>query len=258
VALVAPAQATDAPSHVPAPFGLFTAVTPAPLGSVRWENGLTWRDQLCGDLPDVIVPDCDAPSGIPVSFTAGQAGGDALPFTVVGDFLCSPVAWTPEEAQAEATARLLAREEEKTARTVVSFLTTTAGGDLQGTTVTTTGGAAGDLAALEAQLAATYGSQGIVLASLAALYELSAARAVYARGSQMVTCAGTPLAVVRTVIEGFSLGIVPQPLLARGEPFAAAHIPANNFDHAHNDMYATAMRSYAAGWTTDCGAAYIG
>jgi hypothetical protein len=34
--------------------------------------------------------------------------------------------------------------------------------------------------------------------------------------------------------------------------------PANNFDHGQNDMYATAMRSYAAGWTTDCGAAYIG
>lgn len=255
--LVAPQQATDAPSRVPAPYGLFTAVTPAPPSAVRWENGLVWRDGQCGALPAVITPDCTAPAGVPLTFTQGQAPGEALAFTVYGDFLCSPVSWTPERAQQAALARLLAREEEHVGVQLVSYLRTTAGGALQGTSVATSSDTSTDLGKLESSLAVDYGSRGLVLASLAAFYSLWKERAIDVQGNTLYTGAGTPVALVRTTIAGFSLGIVPAPLIVRGSPFSPDSEPANLFHHQQNDLYAAAMRSYAAGWTTGCGAAYI-
>lgn len=263
--LVAPQQASDAPPRVPASYGLFTAVTPSPApGGVRWENGLTWTDAACGPLPAAVDPDCAAPSGLPLEFTSGQAAGTAVPFTVYGEFECSPVGWTPEAAQAAATAQLTAREEEAVGSYLIGLLTAAPGesAPLTGDSITAatagTTPVAADLAALEGHLAASYGSRGVVLASLPALYNLASdAFAVIRQGNSLITAAGTPVAVVRTAPVGFSLGIIPAPLLVRGDPFPGADPAVAGFDHSQNNMRAVAMRSYAAGWTEGCGAAYI-
>ena len=254
--LVAPAQVTRAPARVPAPYGLFSAVPPAsqaPDGA-RWQSGLAWTDAACED-GTVIIPDCSAPTGLPLSFTAGQAAGEALAFTLAGEFLCSPVGWTPAAAQDAALAQLLAHEEELAARQMVAYLTTSS--PLQGSSVAHGASVRADLAKLESLLSASYGSRGMVLASLATAYELMTDLDVMRQGSSLFTIGGTPLAVVRTDVTGFTLGIVPQPLIIRGDPFPGAEPAAAGFHRQANDLYAVALREYAMGWTKGCGASYI-
>jgi hypothetical protein len=261
MAQVAPPQATEAPAHVPEPFGLFSVVTPAPVGpGLRWENGLVWTDEQCGELPPVIVPNCASPVGIPLTFVQGQAQGAAQAFTVMGDFLCSPVAWSPEEAQAAATARLFNREEEHAAGYIVKLLTSDA--VIHGSSLATTGNVPDDIALLEQTLAEDYGSLGVLLMSLQAVYALSTNHDLRQFGKGLNTPVGTPIVVVRTVaqhVTGFSAGIVPAPLLMRGEPFTSTNDLASAalLDRKQNDFYAAAFRTYVAGWTVGCGASYI-
>ncbi len=260
MALVAPPQVTDAPARVAAPFGLFSVVTPAPVGSVRWENGVTWTDEQCGALPDVIVPDCSDPAGVPLTFVQGQSTGLAKAFTVMGDFLCSPTSWTPERAQDAATQRLLAREEEAAGVQILKFLTSDA--SIEGASLATTGNISSDVALLEMTLAEDYGSQGLIFLSLKAAYALSTGFNVKQVGKTLQTLMGTPIAVVRTIpsaIPTFSAGIVPMPLVTRGDPFTSTDGPASAalLNRAQNDLYAAAFRTYVAGWTIGCGASFI-
>jgi hypothetical protein len=221
---------------------------------------VTWTDEQCGALPPVIVPDCAAPAGVPLTFVHGQSVGLAKDFTVMGDFLCSPPTWTPESAQAAATQRLFAREEETAAAYIAKLLTSDA--TIQGASLTTTGGVPGDVALLEMTLAEDYGSQGVILMSLKALNALAAANSLRQNGQRLLTPAGTPIAVVRTVpaaVPLFSAGIIPTPVIMRGEPFTSTDSLSSGalLDRTRNDFYAAAFRTYVAGWTVNCGASYI-
>jgi len=262
----APPQVTDAPAHVPAPFGLFSVVTPTPsVAGVRWENGLIWTDEQTGELPPVLIAYCVDPSGIPLTFVQGQSQGLAKAFTVMGDFLCSPMNWSAEDAQAAATKRLLTREEEKATTQIVKQLTGDA--DFGGTSLTTTGTVPGDVGLLEQALAEDYGSQGVLLLSIPTVYALSQAYDLKhaTNGNDLTTPLGTPIVVCRTVLDadtgvpGFTAGIVPMPVVMRGDPFTSTPDLGSYqlLDRSQNDFYAAAFRTYVTGWTVDCGASYI-
>lgn len=254
MALVAPPFVIEAPTRAPLPHGLFSVSAPIDNPGFNWQNGVTWMDQACEVLPDVIVADCDSPSGLPKDFSNGLSQGESAAFTVYGEFTCSPLSHNVDQAQAEADRRLLTREEQAVTAQVAALLT--GGGALAGTDVSgSLQGYPEMVAALEQHLASEYGSQGVLLLTLPVLYSLTS-DALVRVGNGLQTLAGTPIVIERTgAVSGFELGIIPAPVIYRSEVFTSSNRPGDLLDRYTNDLYAVAERSYVLGWVP-CGGAY--
>lgn len=257
MALVAPQYVIEAPSRAPFPYGLFSVAPPVDSPGFPWEQGVTWTDQACEALPPALVADCAAPEGFPKNLDTGLSQGASAAFTIYGDFVCSPIGFTPEQAQFEADRRLMTREEQAVTAQAASLLVGGGTGALAGTDLT---GSLADIESavpvLEQHLAVEHGSQGVLLVTLESLYALDDSSVVRV-GTGLQTRSGTPIAVERTgTVAGFDIGIIPTPLLYRSEVFASSNRPGDLLDRNTNDLHAVAERSYVLGWVP-CGGAYV-
>lgn len=254
MAYIAPPAPVTAPARTALPFGL---------GSVlgwrsgdRFNSGVTWTSITCDPAGGRGGPQCDPEDmvGLPKEFTGERSTGLADPFIVYGHDACNIVGGnSPEDAQANATAHLLAREE---ARAEQALWT----GDLGNTpnfagangypapTVlgTTFDDAVLALAAVEQAIAVEYGSQGVIhmsraLATVLAKYLDKRGGRLYTKGLDTPVVAGT----------GYPLGqIVGTPALFgyRSDIVTASNRPGDLLDRADNTMYAIAEREYVIGF----------
>ena len=110
----APATVVDPIARTALPFGLFSVVTPRPVGDSRWENGAIWEPLTCGPASGIGEVDCDPEVdtiGLPKVMAEPGGTDEATPFTIYGSYECSPIGHTLEYAQERATEHLIAREE---------------------------------------------------------------------------------------------------------------------------------------------------
>lgn len=253
MALVAPPQVINAPPRTPDPYGLFSVATPIQDPALNWENGIVWVDQDCDPLPPAIVPDCAAPVGLPKDLTTDLSQGVSDAFTIYGEFSCSPVGFTPQQAIDMAAARLLTREEQAVTARVVTLVSTA--GPLQGTNVAGPTTVPTAIPALEAHLAANYGAQGVLILTLEALAAAASAFLIERQGATLRTVAGTPIAIDR-LGDDIEAAIIPAPVLYRSEVFSPSAEQGDLLDRASNNLFGVAERSYVVGWVP-CGGAYV-
>lgn len=265
----APAPVVDGQPRVALPYGLFSVLTPRTSADAHWQNGVQWETLSCDPAGGIGDPNCETPSettGLPKEFIANGDLGEASPFTVYGTYACSPVGHTVDYAQERATEHLLAREE---ARVEQALWT----GDLDnggfapgatsvgvGTLSVTQG-----IAALEAWIATTYGSLGVIHLTREAALIAVAQGSVIAKGSTLYTGLGTPV-VAGAGYDGSdpdgedpeagtsNVYATPALLGYRSDVFAGAEPVAAGFDRLLNDLYAVAERTYVIGYDP-CGTA---
>lgn len=257
---MAPATVVDPIARTALPFGLFSAVTPRPIGNSRWENGVEWEPLNCGPASGIGDPDCDpeVPTvGLPKSFPVPGGTDEADAFTIYGSYECSPIGHTLEFAQERATEHLLAREE---ARAEQAIWTGDLGNTPNFSTADTSASAAASpreaIAEAEQYIATEYGSLGVIhmcrlVASLALAEE-----ALEVRGTRLFTRLGTPVIAGAgypcTHPDGTTAGtfIVASPalMLYRSEIFTPTNRSGDLLDRGQNDLFGMAERRYLVGW----------
>jgi len=272
--MVAPAALVTGAARTPLPYGLFSVLTFRPNGADRWETGVTFETLSCEPLEGIGPAQCEdgQTTGLPktVTVATGAVGddGSALPFTVYGHFACSPVGWTPEQAQARAELQLTTREE---ARVEQAFWTADLGNTPSledgGTTDISVAGAdvTESLGLLEDWIATNYGSQGLIhVTRETALVGLTLG-ALETSGGRLRTRLGTPVvagagypgtgpageAAAASTAWAF---VTPALFGYRSEIFTSSNRSGDLFDRAQNDLYAVAERSYLLGFDP-CGVA---
>src|SRR5690606_35579925 len=147
--------------------------------------------------------------------------GEAATFPVYGVFVCSPVAYTDAAAQNMALARLLTREEQA----VTTYLRARVAAE--GTLYPEQATFGQALARVERHLAENYGSRGLVVLSLDALYR--ADDHVYRTATGLFTAAGTPVVVDRTD-PNTTVSAIPAPVIYRSEVFTSSNAPGDLLD----------------------------
>jgi hypothetical protein len=197
------------------------------------------------------------------------SGGHASAFTVYGYWSCSPVGFTPEQAQQRATEHLLAYEEARVERALWT-------GDLdnepslKGAPDLLSGGSlpiVQALAVLEDHLAAHYGSLGVIHLTRGAALQGLAEDALHVAGGRLLTALDTPVVAGagypgtgpngEPTGGGFSWAYVTPSLMAyRSDVFTSSNRPGDLLDRATNDMYAVAERQYLLGFDP-CGTAAV-
>lgn len=240
----APAVTLSGPPRVPTPFGLFSVLAFLPSAEGRWENGAVWEALTCEPLPDVLVYDCDPDiaQGFPKVFDASPGTGEAPAFTVYGTYHCSLTGNTADFAEEQATAHLLAREEQAvSAKVWASLLADSHHQDLG-----SFADAGSALAAVECANRLSYGSLGMLHVSCQALPLLAAAQLIapYSTRNQLFDIYGTPIEV--TDAPGSAMiGMTPALLGYRSDVFTP---PSMMLDTSNNDLYGLAERTYLVGW----------
>lgn len=258
----APATVVDPIARTALPFGLFSAVTPRPIGNSRWENGVIWEPLTCSPasgigevdcLPDPVTPT----AGLPKKFPVPGGTDEASAFTIYGSYECSPIGHTLEYAQQRATEHLLAREEARAEQAIWT-------GDLENFpafagAITETGGPFAPrlaIAIAEQYIATEYGSLGVIhmpryLAAIMLSEEL-----LEVRGTRLFTRLGTPVVagagypLTHPGAEPGENWIVATPalMLYRSEIFTATNRTGDLLDRAQNNLFGIAERRYLVGW----------
>src|SRR6478609_5143271 len=113
----APPKAVEAQPRVGLPFGLFSVVTfrESEDGHV-FGGGVEWRAMDCGPVSAVEDPGCTTfgvgEDLITKDFSSGSLKpGQAVPFLAYATDKCGASSWAMQDGEANATAKLLAREE---------------------------------------------------------------------------------------------------------------------------------------------------
>lgn len=273
---VAPAALVEGAVRQTLAHGLFSAFTLRPDSRDRWESGARWEPGTCEPVDGIGQAQCDPEDtvGLPKELDSNLPGwGNASPFTVYGHFQCSPVGYSAERAQALADDHLYAREEARVER---AFWTGDLGNipnlrqtlDTDGTPVLTevvnpTPGTAVDfvvgLGLLEAALAESYGSIGVIHMSRLAGSVATSRQVVQTTGGRLTSHLGTPIVAgagypgtgpTGQVPTGNTTWMYATPALFgyRSEVFRSSNRPGDLFDRARNDLYAVAERSYLLGF----------
>ena len=284
VTTLAPRELVVGPGRVPAPYGLFSAVTFRESSGGRWEaNGATWEPFSCAPLDAFGAVNCAAPAdtpgypkplGSPASvegFDAavlGKGVGDwddavASVIGVLATYSCGPAAAvTAAVARSRAEERLRLLEE----RAVENAFWTGAVGNVPNLVgangfedpeqVTT--GAVNPVVALgrlEHALGDGYGLTGVIHMTRTVATYLITEGAVTASGGRLVTALGTPVVAgsgypggaTAVTAEAATSWLVATPAVVayRSEVFSAD--PAAALDPATNTRLATAERLYLIG-----------
>lgn len=238
----------EPPARLPAPFGLFTALTFRP-DSDRWINGVRWQGASVGPAAAFTSEDCgdDVPDGafLPEGRTAPWL--ESLPrLTVTGEYDCTPVGLSGGDVTALATQDLILHEEEAVGAwlwgTVQAMKPKTVpGGDLPVVT-----------ARLEHVAAARFG-RGIILAPYAVAALMAATGVAEVKGQTLQTKLGTPVVGVPSAGDGFTVDgamlVIPQ-LVAYRSPIAEVGDTDHLFDRGHNVLRSVVTRDYVLGLDT--------
>jgi hypothetical protein len=264
MALIAPAALVQGAQRLPLPYGLFSALT-LRSSADRWEAGVEWERLICdpvGGIGGWQVPPT-ATTGLPKSLPRnGQGSGEATPFTVYGHFNCSPVGYTPAEAQARAEAHLLAREEQRVERAVWT-------GDLgnepnfkDADNLTTT--AAVDpitaIELLEEWSVLKYGALAVLHMTRPVALHLLSLDVLEVKGSRIQSRIGTPVVAGGGYTGAGPTGgtaptagqswvyITPPLFYYRSEVMTSSNNQGDLLDRGVNNLYAIAERSYLVGY----------
>jgi hypothetical protein len=247
--------------RVPLPFGLFSVLDPRPDGSAHWRGGGVQFEYLDPFTVDSIGPTQTPQSdtqGLPKNLDFPEDSGDtrdpgyddAGVFTVYGHYKVSPIAWSPEDAQARASEVLQAFEEREAERI---FWT----GDKGNTPNLTDGIAAvgtwdvskinSAIGALERFIADTYGSLGVIHMNRQLAAAGMTSGTLKANGSRLFTALGTPVAAGAGYPSG-SIRATPALFGYRSEIFTSSARRGDLLDTKNNDLYAVAERNYLIGF----------
>lgn len=254
MAAIAPPQVVTGAPRAPLPYGLFS-ILGFRGGEERWENGVLFEGITCDPAGGIGAPDCDPEEtiGLPKSLDAnGSPVGEASPFTVYGHHTCSPIGGTFARAQDLANQHLQVREE---ARVEQALWT----GDLGN--VPNLSGANGYAAPvnlgtlspwravslLEQELAARYGSLGVIHMSREIASRLTKEGDLVRQGGRLFTALGTPI-VAGTGYASDRIVGTPALFGYRGEVFSSSNRPGDLLDRSNNDLYAVAERTYLVGF----------
>lgn len=274
----APAALVPAQPPTALPYGLFSVLTPRPVGDGRWQSGIEWETLGCGPISGIgnlgCVDDADPatePIGLPKEFEGAGPLGEAAPFTVYGSYACTPTGNTIQYAQDRATERLLAREETRVERALWS-------GDLfpDGIDGFTTGAeqvATGvsvrvGIGLLEDWIAENVGALGVLHMPRSVALVGAAVGALDTRGSSLYTALGTPVVAGggypgtgpdgTEPADGAGFIYATPPLLGyRTEPFPGTDPVEAGFDPRSNSLFAVTERTYVIGYDP-CGTAVVG
>src|SRR5690625_2046774 len=243
-------ELVEAPARNPNDHGLFTVVNFRDSGDGRWQRGIQWEHQDCSPLMPPIYDECtDDPVGLPKTLQAGPGVASADPFTVVGEFVCSPVGYTPQTAQDWAETRLVAREEAAAESylwdRLVEDADSVSGGESIGQAV----------AAVEAYLADNYGSAGVIHMSRYVAQVAVDKGAIERRSGRLETRLGTPV-VAGTGYAGDTVIGSPRVFGYRSEVFTSSNNAGDLVDRSTNDLYAVAERRYVLGFDP-CGVGIV-
>lgn len=268
MAAVSPPALVAGAARQALPYGLFSAVTFRPPGSDRWESGTTSEALTCDPIEGIGPWQCDIPRdetlGLPKTITTSE-GDPALAdvFTVYGTFICSPIGWTPERAQARSAELLMIREENRVEQAFWSGdllndpnLIDTATDLTAATAVPYLIG----LGMLEEYVAAQYGSLGVIHMTRGAALHGLALGALSSSGGRLLTSLGTPVAAGGGY-PGTGPGVLGDPAAGttwmyvtpaifgyRSEIFTSSNRPGDLLDRGENDLYAVSERSYLLGF----------
>lgn len=270
-----PRTVVDAPTRAPFGLGLFSVLTPRPVGDGRWEgSGITWEPITCGPALGIgpVICDDEEVVGLPKTLVDASTvvpAADAI--VVYGMHSCSPVGRTAADAQSLAEEHLLTREEARVEQAVWT-------GDLgnepnligSDPDVLANGvGLASGVALLEEWIGREVGSQGVIH-----MDRFTGLLAV-ALDVIEVTSSGSARTRLRTPVvvgagyqgETGPAGATPDdgnrwifatPALVgyRSEVFEPTNRPGDLLDRSTNDLYAVAERRYVVGWDV-CGTAAV-
>lgn len=255
--MVAPLAMVAPPVTQPREHGLFSVFNFR--SGDRFEQGVKWEELGgCDPLDGISAAQCDPADmvGLPKVLEGAQdwADGEALPFTVYADWLCSPVGFTPTEAQNRANARLLKWEQ---ARAEQAFWT----GDLLNTP--NLSGANGypapvsagthdtewhALAAAELGIAVNYGAVGVLHMSIRTASLLLSKGGIQSKGGRLFTELGTPIVAGAGYPDVPEIIGTPALLGYRSEIFTSSNRAGDLFDRGQNDLHAIAERTYLIGF----------
>lgn len=252
---IAPPQVVNGAPRAPLPHGLFSVLGFRGDGE-RWENGVIFEGVTCEPAGGIGAPDCDPEVdviGLPKDLESdGVPVGEASPFVVYGHHTCSPIGNSFARAQELANQHLQVREE---ARVEQALWT----GDLGN--VPNFSGANGYAAPvnlgtlspwravslLEQELAARYGSLGVIHMSRQIASRLTKEGDLVRQGGRLFTALGTPI-VAGTGYASDRIVGTPALFGYRGEVFSSSNRPGDLLDRSNNDLYAVAEREYLVGF----------
>lgn len=275
MATLTPQAVVQGAAAQPLPYGLFSVFTFRPSGADRWEGGGVLFETLTCDPVHGIgswqVPPT-ATTGLPKTLTAasGAVGdqGSSLPFSVYGHFACSPVGWTPEDAQAKANEHLLRGEEHRVEQAFWTgdLANTPKLQDAGATDVTVTGGGiAESVGALEKYIGSTYHALGVIHMTRAAAIVGLSLGILETAGGVLRTKLGTPVVAgsgypgtgptgQAAAVHTSWMFATPALFGYRTEVFTSSNRDGDLFDRGLNNLTAVAERSYLLGFDP-CGIA---
>lgn len=248
--VIAPAPPVAAPARTALSFGAFSVLSFRE-NLDRWVNGVSWETLTCEPAGVYGAPDCDATlvEGLPRSVEKLAAPlGSAVPFSVYGHHLCTPIGNSFEWAQEQARLHLAAREE-AAVETAVQGIITSLGALAAGVTVPWE-----MLAALEQHFSETYGGQGIIWTSRRLATLMSDDGHLTVKGGRLTTILGTPVVAAAGVDDGF-LGITGTPVGYRSDIDDLSARDFDLLDRGQNNLLTIAERTYLVGFE-ECGMAY--
>lgn len=253
------------------PYGLFSVVNVQEAGGApRFESGVQWEHLACSsDVGSISGAICGAGSvdGLPKDFpgTAGQ--GSASPFFVYGHHKCSPVGWTPSQAEDRARQHLAVHEESAVEYLVWSGdkgVSPSFVGNGTDVTAATAAKPAAALSALEQYAADEYGSLPVLHVPIGVANALFEASLLTVRGARCYTMTGVPVVIGSGYpgtapttgadpAAGTAWGYMTPAMFGyRSAVFTSSNQSGDLLDRGSNDLYAVAERTYSIGYD-DCG-----
>lgn len=260
---ITPTFEVTAPSRASLDYGLFSIAAPV-TNEDATRNGIIWQGPACNSargIGDVDCEDLESTVGLPRVFDTGFTSGEGTKFTVYGDFLCSPVGVTPEQAEAAALENLLSGEEARVEQAFwsgdlgnVPNLAGANGYDApQDLGTASTGKAA--VAALEGWIASTHGARGIIHAGRGTAAYLAMSGVLEVRNGRLVTKLGTPVVAGAGYGEGalIATGAID---VYESAAFTNSDRPGDLLDRGKNNLHAVAERDYVIA-VDGCGMATV-
>lgn len=256
--MVAPLALVAPPLTQPLERGLFSVFNFRG-DSDRFEQGVKWEELGgCEPIEGISAAQCDPEDmvGLPKVLDGADdfATGDALPFTVYADWLCSPVGFSPADAQDRANARLLKWEQMRVEQAFWTgdLLNTPNLSGANGYAAPVTAGTHDTewhaLAAVEDMLARVYGAVGVIHMSIRTASLLLSKGAISAKGSRLFTELGTPVAAGAGYPDVAEIIGTPALIGYRSDIFTSSNRAGDLFNRDRNDLHAIAERTYLIGF----------
>lgn len=236
-----PREHVRGPSRAPLKHGLLDAVSWRDDTSPHWQMGVEWTSQGCSPLHSSIRAD-DDPIEKTLDYSVTTEWADT--FTLYGDYKCSIVGTSPEDAEDYAVERLQIRESQGLETAFWDML-----GDVSDVD------SIDDLTEAEDWIGNGYGSQGLIHMTRGRALELLRDSYLEVASSTLRTKLGTRV-VAGAGYSGSDIFVTSGLSGYQSEIFTSSSSATDLMDVRKNDLYAVAERTYAI--LRECGVARMG